>query len=93
MALGRKEFILHYQPKYNFPNGSVLGADALLRWQHPTHGLVGADEFIGLAERSGLIVPIGAWVLDEAFRQMKQWYDIGHDDWKIAVNLSALQFA
>jgi len=93
LALERKEFILHYQPKYNSPNGPVLGAEALLRWQHPVHGMVGPDEFIGLAERSGLIVPIGAWVLDEACRQMKVWYDIGHEDWKIAVNLSALQFA
>ncbi len=93
LALERKEFILHYQPKYNSPNGPVLGAEALLRWQHPVHGLVGPDEFIGLAERSGLIVPIGAWVLDEACRQMKVWFDIGHEDWKIAVNLSALQFA
>lgn len=93
MALERKEFILHYQPKYSSPNGPVLGAEALLRWQHPVHGLVGPDEFIGLAERSGLIVPIGAWVLDEACRQMKIWHDIGHEDWKIAVNLSALQFA
>ncbi|AKZ62719.1 membrane protein [Herbaspirillum hiltneri N3] len=93
LALERNEFLLHYQPKYNSPNGPVLGAEALLRWQHPVHGLVGPDEFIGLAERSGLIVPIGAWVLDEACRQMKTWYDIGHEDWKIAVNLSALQFA
>jgi len=93
LALERKEFILHYQPKYNSPSGPVLGAEALLRWQHPVHGLVGPDEFIGLAERSGLIVPIGAWVLDEACRQMKTWHDIGHEDWKIAVNLSALQFA
>lgn len=92
LALERR-FLLHYQPKYNSPNGPVLGAEALLRWQHPVHGLVGPDEFIGLAERSGLIVPIGAWVLDEACRQMKTWYDIGHEDWKIAVNLSALQFA
>ncbi|EJL81170.1 diguanylate cyclase (GGDEF) domain-containing protein [Herbaspirillum sp. CF444] len=93
MALERKEFILHYQPKYNSPDGPVLGAEALLRWQHPTHGLVGPDEFIGLAERSGLIVPIGEWVLNEACRQMKEWFDLGHQDWTIAVNLSALQFA
>ena len=93
MALERKEFILHYQPKYNSPDGPVLGAEALLRWQHPVHGLVGPDEFIGLAERSGLIVPIGEWVLNEACRQMKEWFDLGHQDWTIAVNLSALQFA
>lgn len=93
LALERQEFILYYQPKYNSLDGSVLGAEALLRWQHPTRGLVGPDEFITLAERSGLIVPIGAWVLNEACRQMKQWYELGHRDWKIAVNLSALQFA
>jgi diguanylate cyclase (GGDEF)-like protein len=93
MALERKEFVLHYQPKFNSPSGPVLGAEALLRWQHPTHGLVGPDEFIGLAERSGLIVPIGEWVLNEACRQMKVWFDMGHQDWTIAVNLSALQFA
>ncbi len=93
LALERKEFILHYQPKYNSPDGPVLGAEALLRWQHPTHGLVGPDEFIGLAERSGLIVPIGEWVLNEACRQMREWFDLGHTDWTIAVNLSALQFA
>ena len=93
LALERKEFVLHYQPKYNSPDGPVLGAEALLRWQHPTHGLVGPDEFIGLAERSGLIVPIGEWVLNEACRQMKEWLDLGHKDWTIAVNLSALQFA
>jgi len=93
LALERKEFVLHYQPKFHSPDGPVLGAEALLRWQHPLHGLVGPDEFIALAERSGLIVPIGAWVLDEACRQMKQWYTLGHENWKIAVNLSALQFA
>ena len=92
-ALERKEFILYYQPTYNVANGQILGAEALLRWQHPAHGLVGPNEFISLAERSGLIVPIGAWVLDEACRQMKSWYDLGHEDWKVAVNLSALQFS
>jgi len=93
LALERKEFILYYQPKYRASDVTVIGAEALLRWQHPLRGLVGPGEFIGLAERSGLIVPIGAWVLDEACRQMKSWYQRGHQDWTVAVNLSALQFA
>jgi diguanylate cyclase (GGDEF)-like protein len=92
VALERKQFKLVYQPKFIAPAGAVIGAEALLRWQHPVHGLVGPDDFIALAERSGLIIPIGAWVLDEACRQMRQWRDQGHDDWKMAVNLSALQF-
>jgi diguanylate cyclase (GGDEF)-like protein len=92
-ALQRKEFSLVYQPKFSSPDGNVLGAEALLRWQHPVRGLIGPDDFIGLAERSGLIVPIGEWVLDEACRQMRVWYEQGHSKWKMAVNLSALQFA
>ncbi|QNB08479.1 EAL domain-containing protein [Herbaspirillum frisingense] len=93
VALERKQFRLVYQPKFSLPDGPVLGAEALLRWQHPERGLVGPDEFIGLAERSGLIIPIGAWVLDEACRQMHEWLTLGYADWKIAVNLSAVQFA
>ncbi|MBP0599296.1 EAL domain-containing protein [Herbaspirillum sp. LeCh32-8] len=93
VAQERKQLRLYYQPKFRSPDGPVIGAEALLRWQHPVHGLVGPDEFIALAERSGLIIPIGAWVLDEACRQMREWIRLGHADWKIAVNLSALQFA
>lgn len=92
LALERNEFLLHYQPKLTSPNGPVLGAEALLRWQHPTRGLVMPADFIPLAEKSGLIVPIGEWVLDEACRQMRKWYDLGNHDWKMAVNLSTLQF-
>ena len=93
VALEKRQFRLVYQPKFSTPHGPVLGAEALLRWQHPVHGMVGPDEFIALAERSGLIIPIGQWVLDEACRQMREWVDMGHEDWKMAVNLSALQFA
>ncbi|KAF1039339.1 MAG: putative signaling protein [Herbaspirillum frisingense] len=93
VALERKQFKLVYQPKFRSPDGPVLGAEALLRWQHPVHGVVGPDEFIALAERSGLIIPIGAWVLDEACRQMREWIKLGYTNWKIAVNLSALQFS
>jgi diguanylate cyclase (GGDEF)-like protein len=92
LALERKQFCLHYQPKSNAASGEVIGAEALLRWQHPMRGIVGPTEFIPLAEKSGLIVPIGEWVLDEACRQMRSWYDEGHRDWKVAVNLSPMQF-
>lgn len=93
VAMERGEFGLHYQPKFNASNGSVIGAEALLRWNHPARGMVFPDDFIALAEKTGLIVPIGEWVLDEACRQMREWYDGGHTHWKMAVNLSALQFS
>ncbi len=93
VALERRQFRLVYQPKFSLADGPVLGAEALLRWEHPVHGLVGPDQFIGLAERSGLIVPIDAWVLDEACRQMGEWFQLGYVDWTISVNLSAAQFA
>ena len=71
----------------------MVGAEALLRWRHPVRGIVGPDQFIPLAEKSGLIIAIGEWVLYESCRQMRVWYDLGHTDWKIAVNLSPLQFS
>ncbi|MGN7100783.1 putative bifunctional diguanylate cyclase/phosphodiesterase [Ralstonia holmesii] len=91
-AVERHELVLHYQPKFNAPNGPIMGVEALVRWQHPQRGLVPADEFIPLAEKTGLIVPLGAWVLDEACRQMAQWHREGRTAWTVAVNLSALQF-
>lgn len=91
-AVERHELVLHYQPKFNAPNGPIMGVEALVRWQHPQRGLVPADEFIPLAEKTGLIVPLGAWVLDEACRQMAQWHREGRTGWTVAVNLSALQF-
>ena len=93
LAIERNELVLHYQPKFHAPNGQILGVEALVRWQHPVRGLVSADEFIPLAEKTGLIVPLGAWVLNEACRQMAQWHSEGHTTWSVAVNLSALQFA
>lgn len=90
-ALNQGEFILHYQPKMLAPNGPMIGVEALLRWQHPDHGLVPPDRFLPLAERTGLIIPIGNWVIDEACRQLREWHDEGHQDWSIAVNLSAVQ--
>lgn len=91
-ALEQGQFRLHYQPKFDAAARQPIGAEALLRWEHPQHGLMLPDRFIGLAEKTGLIIPIGEWVLGEACRQMRQWMDQGRDDWRIAVNLSAIQF-
>lgn len=92
VALKYKHFCLFYQPKFDAVSGKPVGAEALLRWNHPQKGLLLPDAFIGLAEKTGLIVSIGEWVLDEACRQMRIWADMGYDDWRIAVNLSTLQF-
>ena len=92
LALERHELILQYQPKFTAPNGPVIGVEALVRWAHPTRGLIAPDQFIPLAEKTGLIVPIGEWVLDEACRQIREWREAGRRDWTMAVNLSALQF-
>ncbi|HWL28798.1 MAG TPA: EAL domain-containing protein, partial [Burkholderiaceae bacterium] len=92
-ALEKDQFRLYYQPKLIIPHGPISGVEALLRWHHPERGVIGPDEFISLAERIGVIVPIGEWVLREACRQMKQWHDMGHHAWSVAVNLSALQFS
>ncbi|AZC26859.1 putative bifunctional diguanylate cyclase/phosphodiesterase [Pseudomonas sessilinigenes] len=91
-AVEQHQFRLHYQPKFDAANGRPVGAEALLRWEHPQHGLLMPDKFIELAEKTGLIIPIGDWVLNEACRQMHEWYAQGHTGWRIAVNLSAMQF-
>jgi len=91
-ALEHGQFRLHYQPKFDAIARQPIGAEALLRWEHPQHGLLLPDRFIGLAEKTGLIIPIGEWVLGEACRQMREWLAQGHGDWRIAVNLSAIQF-
>ncbi|MCL1481802.1 EAL domain-containing protein [Marinobacter sp. M3C] len=90
-AVDRNELVLHYQPKVIAPNGPMAGLEALLRWQSPDYGFLSPDRFLPLAESSGLIVSIGNWVINEACQQMKIWYDQGHRDWSIAVNLSAVQ--
>ncbi|VVO14752.1 putative bifunctional diguanylate cyclase/phosphodiesterase [Pseudomonas fluorescens] len=91
-AVDQQQFSLYYQPKFDASNGRPVGAEALLRWVHPTQGMMLPDKFIELAEKTGLIIPIGEWVLNEACRQMREWYVLGYTDWRIAVNLSALQF-
>jgi len=91
-ALKQDQFCVHYQPKFNAGDGQPVGAEALVRWNHPEHGLLMPDKFIALAEKTGLIISIGEWVLNEACRQMRVWFDMGFTHWRIAVNLSALQF-
>ena len=92
LALERNEFLLHYQPQVNCLTGEVTGLEALIRWLHPTRGLVSPFHFITIAEETGLIVPIGEWVLWEACRQTRRWHDAGQNGLRISVNLSARQF-
>lgn len=93
LALKRQEFELHYQPKFRAPAGPLTGVEALLRWRHPTRGLVMPDDFIPLAERTGQIVAIGEWVVDEACRQLADWRARGRTDLTMAVNISPVQFS
>ncbi|AIY42259.1 diguanylate cyclase/phosphodiesterase (GGDEF & EAL domains) with PAS/PAC sensor [Collimonas arenae] len=91
-ALLRKELELHYQPKVSLKSGQVYGVEALIRWRRPGIGLIPPDSFIPLAEETGLIIPIGEWVLRNACAQVKAWHIAGYKDLTIAVNVSALQF-
>lgn len=91
-ALERNELQLHYQPQVMLSDGHIIGAEALLRWQHPELGNISPAEFIPIAEGSGQIIPIGEWVLRTAVKQMKAWLDCGLPPMVIAVNLSAIQF-
>ena len=90
-ALEKNQFVLYYQPQVNICTGEIVGAEALIRWQHPELGLLNPDQFIPLAEDNGLIIPIGKWVLETACMQNRKWQDFGYSPIKIAVNLSALQ--
>ena len=92
-AIAADQLVLYYQPKISLVTDEVVGVEALLRWRHPTRGIVAPGEFIGTAEETGLIIPIGIWAFGEVCRQAKQWND--RDDlrgMRIAVNVSARQF-
>ncbi len=90
-ALERQEFLLHYEPKISLRTGAITGAEALIRWQHPTRGLISPAEFVPIAEECGLIRPIGNWVLREACKQARAWVDAGLPVGTMAVNVSAMQ--
>ncbi|MBF0589676.1 MAG: diguanylate cyclase, partial [Magnetococcales bacterium] len=90
-ALERQEFQLYYQPKVDMSTGKPLGMEALVRWQHDEMGMVSPMEFIPAAEETGLIVPLGLWILNEACQQTKKWLDAGHKNLQMAVNLSVRQ--
>jgi diguanylate cyclase (GGDEF)-like protein/PAS domain S-box-containing protein len=91
-ALNRKEFVLHYQPQINLKTGKITGAEALIRWVHPDRGYIGPLQFISIAEESGLILPIGQWVLREACRQVQDWIEAGLPVVPVAVNVSSVEF-
>lgn len=90
-ALERGEFVLHYQPKVNLKTGRITGAEALIRWDHPTRGMMSPAKFIPIAEESGLIRPIGQWVLEEACQQARSWAESGLPAMSMAVNVSAAE--
>jgi diguanylate cyclase (GGDEF)-like protein/PAS domain S-box-containing protein len=91
-ALARQEFELFYQPKLNLKTGRIVGAEALLRWHHPDRGLIAPAAFVPIAEDSGLIKPIGRWVVHEACRQARAWQDAGLRPIPVSVNISAIEF-
>ncbi len=91
IAIQKKEFVLHYQPLVDANNDEIVAVEALIRWQHPTRGLVYPDEFISIAEESGLIVEIGEWVIDEAMNQIVKWKEQGYAIEKMAINIASRQ--
>ena len=91
-AIEREELRLVYQPILSLQSSQIIGVEALLRWQHPERGLLNPADFLGMAEETGLIVPVGAWVLREACTQGRAWHETGFPDLRMAVNISARQF-
>ncbi|TXT30510.1 MAG: diguanylate cyclase/phosphodiesterase with PAS/PAC sensor(s) [Rhodocyclaceae bacterium] len=92
LAIARGEFLLYYQPQLDLRSGTIVGVEALIRWQHPTRGLVSPADFIPIAEDSGMISAIGDWVLEEACRQLKAWQTRGITHIRMSINLSTGQF-
>jgi diguanylate cyclase (GGDEF)-like protein/PAS domain S-box-containing protein len=92
LAVQRGEFVLHYQPQIEIGSGRIVGVEALVRWQHPVHGLVPPAQFIPFAEESGIIEPIGEWVLRTACAQAAAWHENGLPAMRMAINVSARQF-
>lgn len=91
-AVERSEFRVYYQPRIDVTSGQIIGAEALIRWQHPEKGLIAPDSFIPIAEETGLIIPIGQWILNEACRQNRAWQNAGLTPISISVNISPIQF-
>jgi EAL domain-containing protein (putative c-di-GMP-specific phosphodiesterase class I) len=91
-ALDQNQFFVAFQPQFSLNGGMLVGVEALMRWQHPAQGLIAPSEFIPLAEETGLIVPLGRWMLRASCTQIRQWLDRGYRLGRIAVNLSARQF-
>jgi diguanylate cyclase (GGDEF)-like protein len=93
LGLDGKQFVLHYQPIFDLETGDIALVEALVRWNHPTRGMIPPDRFIPLAEENGMIVPLGEWVLREACTQVRQWQQLGWDKLGVTVNLSMRQLA
>lgn len=91
-ALEQNQMTLHYQPQFDLVTGDIVGVEALIRWNHPEYGYIAPSEFIPLAEETGLIVPLGKWILREACSQRKAWKDAGFNNFPVAVNISVRQF-
>ena len=91
-ALAEHQLLLHYQPKYELGSGRMIGAEALVRWRHPVHGMIPPADFIPLAESTGLVVQVGEWVLEAACAQAQAWKQAGLPPIRIAVNVSAREF-
>lgn len=91
-ALEQDEFVLHYQPQIDLRNNRVIGTEGLIRWQHPVRGLVPPGDFISLLERSGMIIPVGEWVLRQACQAHRNWRALGFNDIRVSINVSATQF-